>query len=864
MKNLKKLSVVFMLTALFSTSFTSCIDNEVDPIVETIYAAQADLIAAQAAVQNAEAALRLAQAAAAQAQADLLQAQAERVQAEADQIAAITAQINVETEGMEAYQAYLQQKYEYHLMQIAAETALAVAEAEMELAMAQAEFDLEMAELMAELESLGAEMATEYAYAYAAAMTAANNILHQWTQAKSDLATAELMQKNGVSFEYYIGMMAAEVAEAEANKAAIEAAIAGLEAYMEDTSTQEAMLSALKANNSALHDAIDAKEIEMQVKYNEIMAVYEENDIRDDFVDRYLEALGDWEDAVAEKEDREDWIATAEDNIAMWQAALDDYASALAALQAAADAAQAAEDAAEAVYLAAAAAEDAAEADSDAADAALAALEATLASLEASLNAAAADLAAEQAAYDAGIGAVQTALTNAEADVLTAEANLAAAMANYEIWRDRFEGGPTINGGYFWDDTTVTTAAYGDLANDVLGLQTDDTNVANDSYVLVNSWDQVAVDDNYANGYDGTVLDDVPVGGLVYVPGTSVDDAFVAAAYPNGAQEYYIEVGTDDEWWSNLAEFQAATTALGNEDIFDVPPMDYTDSFLGDGVLGGDDAYTDLWDAQLAVMKAQQTLDTFGEALAAAQALYDELKAVYENELVLLDAAQQAADDAQAVEDAAEAVEAAAWSDYNDAIAASNAADAALAAFLATTEQDLMDWIAAAEEDIAEWEHEITLIQPIIDAKQAIVEAMMEEAEGYQDLEGLLSSLYADIHAQIIALWQEYWMMEAELDALWFEHDLNAELIYAYGGWGADDLDDLAEYLADWYEAWDDACDAVAEAEAALAAAEAEQMSAMDMVAYYQAVVDTLEARYANALAIAEEYKALMEAALAS
>ena len=81
MKNLKKLSVVFMLTALFSTSFTSCIDNEVDPIVETIYAAQADLIAAQAAVQNAEAALRLARAAAAQAQADLLTAQANQVDA---------------------------------------------------------------------------------------------------------------------------------------------------------------------------------------------------------------------------------------------------------------------------------------------------------------------------------------------------------------------------------------------------------------------------------------------------------------------------------------------------------------------------------------------------------------------------------------------------------------------------------------------------------------------------------------------------------------------------------------------------------------------------------------------------------------
>ena len=67
MKNLKKLSLALMLATLFSTSFTSCIDNEVSPLVEAIYAAQADLVAAQAAVQNAEAALRLARAEAEQA-----------------------------------------------------------------------------------------------------------------------------------------------------------------------------------------------------------------------------------------------------------------------------------------------------------------------------------------------------------------------------------------------------------------------------------------------------------------------------------------------------------------------------------------------------------------------------------------------------------------------------------------------------------------------------------------------------------------------------------------------------------------------------------------------------------------------------
>ncbi|MFK5958985.1 MAG: hypothetical protein QM495_08975, partial [Lutibacter sp.] len=69
MRNLKKLSLALMLTTLFSISFTSCIDTNVDPAVEAIYAAQADLIAAQTAVQNAEADYLTAQAAAEQAQA---------------------------------------------------------------------------------------------------------------------------------------------------------------------------------------------------------------------------------------------------------------------------------------------------------------------------------------------------------------------------------------------------------------------------------------------------------------------------------------------------------------------------------------------------------------------------------------------------------------------------------------------------------------------------------------------------------------------------------------------------------------------------------------------------------------------------
>ena len=76
MKNLKKLSVAIMLAALFSTSFTSCIDGEVSHVVESLYQAQADLLAAQAGVLEAEAALLMAQAETEASQADLLDAQA--------------------------------------------------------------------------------------------------------------------------------------------------------------------------------------------------------------------------------------------------------------------------------------------------------------------------------------------------------------------------------------------------------------------------------------------------------------------------------------------------------------------------------------------------------------------------------------------------------------------------------------------------------------------------------------------------------------------------------------------------------------------------------------------------------------------
>ncbi|MHB1148006.1 MAG: hypothetical protein ACYC01_10485, partial [Lutibacter sp.] len=149
------------------------------------------------------------------------------------------------------------------------------------------------------------------------------------------------------------------------------------------------------------------------------------------------------------------------------------------------------------------------------------------------------------------------------------------------------------------------------------------------------------------------------------------------------------------------------------------------------------------------------------------------------------------------------------------------------------------------------------------DAKQAVVDAMEVEAESYIASEGVLSSLYADLHAEIIAEWQAYWVMDQELAVLENSLSLNDDLIDAYGWW-ADDLETLAYYLANLQDDLADAIYDIEVAEQALAAAQVNEAADEAYIAYLEALVETLEQRYANALAIAAEYKALMDAALAS
>lgn len=856
MKHLKKLSVAVMMVTLFSVSFTSCIDNEVSPVVEAIYGAQADLLAAQAAVQNAEAAYLLAQANAENAQAAYTTAQAA-------QVAAITAGIESEN----SFQALVR---EQELLQLVAETNLAVADAENDLALAQVQFEADMAEAIAAMEAAGAQLAVGYAFDYRWAMEAANSILSQKLSAENSLAQAMLLQTGGgVSYAYWLAQLQGNVTTAMADKANLETAIADLQAYMADPTTTEAVISGLKAQNLAFHDAIDAKTIEMQVQFNKIMVIYDEAGVRDEFVLRYEDALAELNSAIAEKQDRLDWIEAAQGGIDLWQLALDDYPAALAAFElavsdaeAAVVTAQADVDAAQADVDAAVIVQADADADQIAADAALTFLEGELATLYGSLQTAAIDLANEQAIYDAGIGAATTANNTAINNITTAGANLATAQANYTLWKNRFEGLPVINGGYTWEDPGTDPFAP------ILGVQDPATGVTTASYVRINLWDAgtIAVDDNFAATYELPVVTTLPVGAIVIAYGTILTDSEVAAAYPSigYTDEYYYRVDADDIAYNNLTELNNAIAALGDVDIFDNPPM------LGDFPLGGTDAYTNLWNAQLAQLGTQDTLDNFGDNLAAALLEYEYWRNLYENELVLLDAAQAnlaAADLALADANTALADANTALGDANTALADANTAlvdaNTDLANFLVCDDVCLQGNIDAALANIATWTAEIAAIQPIIDAKQAIVDAMEVEAEGYIASEGVLSGLYADLHAQIIVEWQAYWVLEQERTALQNAHDLNADLISAYG-WATDDLGDLAIVLSGLQSDLANANLQIELAEQALASGQVEADAAAAQIAYWQALVDTLEQRHANALAIAAKYKALMDAALAS
>ncbi|MCF6168134.1 hypothetical protein [Lutibacter sp.] len=800
MKKFKRFSVVLMITALFSTSFTSCIDNEVSPLVEAIYSAQADLMAAQTAVQNAEANLLTAQAAAQQAQADLLTAQA--------------AQVDAITAGVIADDAYDAAVREQALRVLAAQTDLDVATAQNDLAVAQAEFDIQMADLMAQIQAAGVELAATYATQYGNAMTAANSLLSQRLTAEASLATAQLMQTGGVSWTYFLAQLEATVFTNQANVTALEAAIASIEAYMQDPSTPEAQFTMWDDRIAELDALLAAKDAEKEAKMNEITALADLQDSRDAIVTRYENALTDLESAQADKQDFLDDISSAEDDIQMWQDLIDSYAADLAAAQAAVTAAETAEANAAAALTAATTAWNTADAALTTATNDLNDLNTALAALDASYQAAIADLANEQALYDAGIAGANATLVAAQSALTAGEAAVVAAQADYDAKLAVFVADPT---GFVWEAGV----------NGALGLHADATTVTASYYVV-----------NTTN--DG-------VDALTLTPGTGAD-----------------QTGAYGTYAAFLADAQAG--ALAPLDFYDVGTDDVAGGTNADRLDAAVLALTAAQDAipglQNAVDAAQLTVDTFGDALAAALVVFNEQKDLYDNQVALVAAAEAALATATSDEATAAADLTAATTAWNTADADLTTANNALAALDSPT--TLQGWIDAANTDIADWQATIAVIQPVIDAYQAVVDGLQAEYDAYIASEGFITGNDADIEAQLIAAWNEWYALDAEYTALLNEQNLAQNMWDTYDNWNTDSLSDLATTLSGLQGDLATAMDDLAAAQAALAEGQVDEAAAQAYIAYLQALVDTLDARYTSQMALANEYYALMQAALAS
>jgi hypothetical protein len=570
----------------------------------------------------------------------------------------------------------------------------------------------------------------------------------------------------------------------------------------------------------------------------------------------------------------------------MWQEWLDNYDTTEAALQAAVDAAQAAYDAAVAAEALAEADSDAADAAhaaavaaSDAADLALSDLEAEIAQLYAALQNAVANLALAQAIFDAGIGPVTTALTNAQNAVTAAELALGTpadmtqgtAWGDYNYWKGIFEADPT---GVTWFDGTDTAANPWPAQTPLVG---DHSDAIATSYVRVLTWQPApsAPARRVPATWETTTVAELPTpvglqvivdyNARVFAGAEGISEAFSLDAN----RIYYLEVEADDVSIANGLLLNGAVAALGNEDIFDVAPE------LGDMPYGTGDAFANLWDAQLGLIVAQDNFDSFDDNLVAAQEVYEDWRDLYENQLALLDAAQQAVVDASLAASAAQDAEDAAIDAYNDAQTAVNdanalrlnqrdvvvpAAEQAIDDFLDTTEEDLMEWIADAEAQMAEndlyiAEYEIFMAeyQAEMDALQAEYDALME------------TPLNAAAFVEIESLWQEYFALGNEVDVIEDRIDILNSRIWIYQSWyDVPSIEDLQQVLADWIEDTEELVVEIALLEAQIATEEVNFESAQNRIALLEAQIETILARHANALAIAAKYKALMEAALAS
>lgn len=664
-----------MMTALFSLTFTSCIDNEVSPVVEAIYEAQADLIAAQAAVQNAEATLLLAQANAENAQAEYT--------------AALTAQEAAYTAGIIADNAYQAARRVQLLLELVAETNKAVADAENALALAQIQFEIDMDEAVAEMEAAGANLAVGYAYDYRYAMQVVSNLKSDKASKEGQLALAELYLKAGTpetTWTLYLAGLNANLAAEQAKVVAAEAAIVTLNTAKSNPTARETQIAGLKAQKTTL----EARKVELVAQ----IALAEQNRLAaqkaiDDATafmsspsGTYATAkasLDSWKAAYA-VDTAQVRIQTA--NVATYTAAIANYAGTTTTLTTAKNAAVTAigqntaplsglkgdiktlENTLGVYGTAPVYGNNARTATAPAvltandklwnADLALLTFEADFAQLTLSYNLAAIALVNATNTYNttgwpALILSAQTALT-------TAQGNLTTATAYYNAKKTIFEANPA---GLTWFDQTTplggsVAESFPAFPNSRIGIHTD---AISTSYAYVTGWVEAP-----AGTWTATTIS---AGMVTAIPGTAsaYTGPVLSATMPSvsATTGFYVELEGDDLSETNVALFNDASNKLGVEvtapfytgttvrNYTDVAPRNFTIS----GVAGyynptGATSYQLLWNAAKLVSQLQYQSTAAAAILVDAQEDYDYQKGLFETGLATR-ATLKAAVDAQLV-----------------------------------------------------------------------------------------------------------------------------------------------------------------------------------------------------------------------
>jgi hypothetical protein len=801
MKHLKKLSVVLMLTALFSVTFTSCIDNEVSPLVEAIYEAQADLIAAQKNVQNAEAALLLAQA--------------QQIEANAAYTASLTAGVEIEN-------AYATLENEQLLRELIADTDLLVAEAQADLALAQAQFDIHMAELMAELAEAGAVEAAAYAAKYAIHVGNVNTLTSTLIGKKADLALKELMLTGGVpnvSWEFYLAGLNAELASLEGDLAANLAEIEAYQEAMDNPTAVEAQRADLEAQIAALEDENTGLAVDIAEAENVRLAAAAE-----------LTAAGTWitnvydpaklllTSAEASKEALVEANVILLEDIGDLEDDLANYAADLAALELAVSDAQTA-------YDDAVAAEAIAETNSDDADdlelaklAALNQIQTDIALLYTNYQDAI-DLLASLEAGEAPLLATKAA---ADAALLAAQAAQVTAQAEYDLRKTNFEANPA---GITWLDGADTAPMF---ETPLVGNHDD---ALPTSYVEVLTWDNNGVDDNTPATWQIVTSATYPAdgGGQTYVvySGAITDAQAVDANY-----HVFLEVEADD-------------TSDTNANLLNLEVIDL------------DAAKAVTASAQADVDAAQGALNTYAEDLLAAQEDYLYKKGLYEDGVAIeaaaqaeYDAAADAAIAAQDIEDAAEALVISTDADLT-------AAEAALTTFEATTEEDIQLAIDTKQATvdtnlllIAEYDILITKYQAYLDALEAQYDELVN------------TPLYASLQVALLEAEQAKAALVAQVDA---NNAMKTALQAVIDAIDANyTLADYAALISDLESANVTLAASIEAKKAEIAIGEITVDGISNDIEALETEIAALEEQIVIQQALADKYKALMEAALAS